>query len=121
MAKPGPGTVRYGGNTSCVEVRSAGDDALEICRRVKESGTHGTPQAHIVVITDRDHSASRLAEFDPVWIVRPFSQEYRVHEYAHGYCEPRADGCEHSCRNEKRSDWRRSINWISWIPNRRPV
>jgi CheY-like chemotaxis protein len=29
LAKPGPGTVRYGGNTSCVEVRTA-DDTLII-------------------------------------------------------------------------------------------
>ena len=59
-----------------LDEQAAGDDALEICRKVKESATLGTAQAHIVVITDRDHSASRLAGFDPVWIVRPFSQEY---------------------------------------------
>ena len=59
-----------------LDEQAAADDALEICRKVKESVTQGTAHAHIVVITGRDHAASRLAEFDPVWIVRPFSQEY---------------------------------------------
>ena len=42
IAKPGPGTVRYGGNTSCVEVRSAGGTLL-----VLDSGTgaHALGQA----------------------------------------------------------------------------
>jgi CheY-like chemotaxis protein/glyoxylase-like metal-dependent hydrolase (beta-lactamase superfamily II) len=42
IAKPGPGTVRYGGNTSCVEVR--GDDGTLI---VLDCGTgaHGLGQA----------------------------------------------------------------------------
>ncbi|MGH8071997.1 MAG: response regulator [Candidatus Entotheonellia bacterium] len=41
LAKPGPGTVRYGGNTSCVEVRTA-DDTLIIldCG----TGAHGLGQ-----------------------------------------------------------------------------
>jgi len=59
-----------------VDAQSAGVDALEICRRVKASGARETPQTHIVVITDRDHATSVLDEFEPVWIIRPFTQEY---------------------------------------------
>jgi len=59
-----------------VDEQSAGDDALEICRKVKEAGTRGTPQAHIVVVTDRDQSASALAEFASVRMTRNFSPEY---------------------------------------------
>ena len=59
-----------------VDEQAAGDDALEICRQVKASAAQDTPMAHIVVVTDRHDPASALAEFDPVWITRPFSQEY---------------------------------------------
>jgi len=59
-----------------VDEQSAGVDALEICRRVKASGARETAQAHIVVIADRDHATSVLDEFEPVWIIRPFTQEY---------------------------------------------
>ncbi len=42
IAKPGPGTVRYGGNTSCVEVRSAGGTLLVLdCG----TGAHALGQA----------------------------------------------------------------------------
>ena len=38
VAKPGPSTLRYGGNTSCVEVRSAGDTLIVLdCG----TGAHG--------------------------------------------------------------------------------
>ncbi len=42
LAKPGPGTVRYGGNTSCVEVRSASGTLVVIdCG----TGAHGLGEA----------------------------------------------------------------------------
>jgi phosphoribosyl 1,2-cyclic phosphodiesterase len=42
IAKPGPSTVRYGGNTSCVEVRSAGGVLVVLdCG----TGAHGLGQA----------------------------------------------------------------------------
>jgi phosphoribosyl 1,2-cyclic phosphodiesterase/DNA-binding response OmpR family regulator len=42
IAKPGPGTVRFGGNTSCVEVRSAAGTLLVLdCG----TGAHGLGQA----------------------------------------------------------------------------
>jgi len=42
IAKPGPGTVRYGGNTACVEVRSAAGTLVVIdCG----TGAHGLGQA----------------------------------------------------------------------------
>jgi phosphoribosyl 1,2-cyclic phosphodiesterase/GAF domain-containing protein len=47
IAKPGPSTVRYGGNTSCVEVRSAGGTLVVLdCG----TGAHGLGQA---LATDR--------------------------------------------------------------------
>jgi phosphoribosyl 1,2-cyclic phosphodiesterase/CheY-like chemotaxis protein len=59
-----------------VDEQSVEDDALEICRKVRESGIHETPQAPVVVLADRDNTASGLAEFASVWMIRPFSQEY---------------------------------------------
>ena len=42
IAKPGPGTIRFGGNTSCVEVRTAGGTLLVLdCG----TGAHGLGQA----------------------------------------------------------------------------
>src|SRR5438876_8287945 len=42
IPKPGPGTVRYGGNTSCVEVRSASGTLVVLdCG----TGAHGLGQA----------------------------------------------------------------------------
>lgn len=42
LAKPGPGTVRYGGNTSCIEVRSSSGTLVVIdCG----TGAHGLGQA----------------------------------------------------------------------------
>ncbi|MEE8251926.1 MAG: MBL fold metallo-hydrolase, partial [Gemmatimonadales bacterium] len=42
IAKPGPSTVRYGGNTSCIEVRSAGGTLIVLdCG----TGAHGLAQA----------------------------------------------------------------------------
>ena len=41
LAKPGPATLRYGGNTSCVEVRSAGSLIVLDCG----TGAHGLGQA----------------------------------------------------------------------------
>ena len=58
-----------------VDESSAGDDALQICRSVKESGICETPQTSVVV-ADRENPASDLAEFDADWLIRPFSQEY---------------------------------------------
>jgi phosphoribosyl 1,2-cyclic phosphodiesterase/DNA-binding NarL/FixJ family response regulator len=47
IAKPGPATVRYGGNTSCVEVRSAGGTLLVLdCG----TGAHGLGHA---LVADR--------------------------------------------------------------------
>jgi phosphoribosyl 1,2-cyclic phosphodiesterase len=41
LAKPGPTTVRYGGNTSCVEVRTADDTLIVLdCG----TGVHGLGQ-----------------------------------------------------------------------------
>src|SRR5258705_4871566 len=42
IAKPGPATIRFGGNTSCVEVRSAAGTLLVLhCR----TGAHGLGHA----------------------------------------------------------------------------
>lgn len=41
LAKPGPSTLRYGGNTSCVEVRAAGTLIILDCG----TGVHGLGQA----------------------------------------------------------------------------
>ena len=59
-----------------VDEQSVGDDAVEICRKVKESDLQATVQTPIVVLTDREHTASELAEFDADWMIRPFSHEY---------------------------------------------
>jgi CheY-like chemotaxis protein len=59
-----------------VDEQSGGDDAYAICQRVKQLGTPRNPQAPIVVVTDRENTASALAEFATDWLLRPFSQEY---------------------------------------------
>ena len=59
-----------------VDEQAAGDDALEICRKVKETAAPDRPQVHIIAVADRGQPVSALAEFDPVRITRPFSQEY---------------------------------------------
>jgi phosphoribosyl 1,2-cyclic phosphodiesterase/CheY-like chemotaxis protein len=41
IAKPGPGTARYGGNTSCIEVRSARETLV-----IVDCGTGGHPLGH---------------------------------------------------------------------------
>jgi phosphoribosyl 1,2-cyclic phosphodiesterase/DNA-binding response OmpR family regulator len=59
-----------------VDERSAGDDAVEICRRVKESGPHETLQTPVMLLVDRENTDSDLAEFNTDWMIRPFSHEY---------------------------------------------
>ncbi|MDX2457273.1 MAG: MBL fold metallo-hydrolase [Gammaproteobacteria bacterium] len=59
-----------------VDEQSAGDDAVEICRRVTESGLHETLQTPIMALVDRENTASDLAEFNTDWMIRPFSHEY---------------------------------------------
>ena len=50
--------------------------AVELCRRVRESSNDATTQIPVVVVADRENPASGLAEFDPDWLIRPFSQQY---------------------------------------------
>ena len=59
-----------------VDEQSVRDGALEICRKIKESGIGNPPHIPIVVITDRDNTVSELAEFGTDWIKKPFSPEY---------------------------------------------
>ncbi|WNM60920.1 MBL fold metallo-hydrolase [Candidatus Nitrospira neomarina] len=59
-----------------VDEQSVGGDALAVCRRVKALGTRVTPQAPIVVVADRENTASALADFATDWMLRPFSQPY---------------------------------------------
>jgi phosphoribosyl 1,2-cyclic phosphodiesterase/GAF domain-containing protein len=59
-----------------VDEQSAGDDAVEICRRVTESGLHETLQTPIMALVDRENTASDLTEFNTDWMIRPFSHEY---------------------------------------------
>ncbi len=59
-----------------VDEQSGGDHARQVCRKITEVGTRGTPHAPIVVIADRENPASDLAEFATDWLLRPFSQEY---------------------------------------------
>ena len=75
LPKPGPDTLRFGGNTSCVEVRTAGDTLVIIdCG----SGLHGLGQAltasgrpvrgHILIShTHWDHIQG-LPFFDPLFV-----------------------------------------------------
>jgi len=64
IAKPGPGTVRYGGNTSCVEVRSAagtlvvidcGTGAHELGKMLVESGPQPLAGHMLISHTHWDH------------------------------------------------------------------
>jgi CheY-like chemotaxis protein len=59
-----------------VDDQSGRNDALNLCRKVKELGTHRTPQAPIVVVADVENPASELARFATDWLLRPFSPEY---------------------------------------------
>ena len=59
-----------------VDEQSMGDDAVEICRAVKESDLQATVQTPILVLADREHTTSALAEFDADWLIKPFSHEY---------------------------------------------
>ena len=76
LAKPGPSTIRYGGNTSCVEVRAADVvqrdlvevDALMAAERQKRSDselnrTVGT-YAKILGLSDEQSQALRSAMVD---------------------------------------------------------
>ncbi len=65
-----------------VDEQSTADDAVKICRAVKDSDLQASVQTPVVVLTDREHTASELAEFDTDWMIKPFSHEYartRVH------------------------------------------
>ena len=65
-----------------VDEQSTADDAVEICRAVKKSDIQASVQTPVVVLTDREHTASKLADFDTDWMIKPFSHEYartRVH------------------------------------------
>ena len=64
LAKPGPSTVRYGGNTSCVEVRSAdgtliildcGTGAHDLGRNLVASGVHPIRGNFLLTHTHWDH------------------------------------------------------------------
>jgi phosphoribosyl 1,2-cyclic phosphodiesterase/CheY-like chemotaxis protein len=59
-----------------VDQQSKADDAVEICRAVKKADLQATVQTSIVVLTDREHTDSELAEFDADWMIKPFSHEY---------------------------------------------
>jgi phosphoribosyl 1,2-cyclic phosphodiesterase/CheY-like chemotaxis protein len=59
-----------------VDEQSGRNDALNLCRKVKELGTQRTPQAPIVVVADVENPASELAGFASDWLLRPFSPEY---------------------------------------------
>jgi phosphoribosyl 1,2-cyclic phosphodiesterase len=48
LAKPGPSTIRYGGNTSCVEITSAGGTRLII-----DCGTGGHDLAQAIMAEGR--------------------------------------------------------------------
>src|SRR5687768_13541390 len=64
LAKPGPSTVRYGGNTSCVEVRGAdgtlvvldcGTGAHELGQALAASGQHPVSGHLLISHTHWDH------------------------------------------------------------------
>jgi phosphoribosyl 1,2-cyclic phosphodiesterase/CheY-like chemotaxis protein len=59
-----------------VDEQSGRHDAYEVCRRVKQLGTRRTPHPPIVVVADRENTASALNDFATDWLLRPFSQEY---------------------------------------------
>lgn len=69
IAKPGPRTTRYGGNTSCVELRSAagtlividcGTGAHELGKKLVE--TEGTP-VHAVLLSRTGCAAQRVSKY----------------------------------------------------------
>jgi phosphoribosyl 1,2-cyclic phosphodiesterase/CheY-like chemotaxis protein len=76
ISKPGPQTLRYGGNTSCVEVRTAagtlivldcGTGAHGLGRALLEDGT-GPPRGHLLIShTHWDHIQG-LPFFDPFFV-----------------------------------------------------
>ena len=64
LAKPGPSTIRYGGNTSCVEVRAAdgtliildcGTGAHDLGRNLVASGVHPIRGNFLLTHTHWDH------------------------------------------------------------------
>src|SRR3990172_3790004 len=64
LAKPGPSTIRYGGNTSCVEVRAAdgmliildcGTGAHDLGRNLVASGVHPIRGHFLITHTHWDH------------------------------------------------------------------
>src|SRR5574341_1013034 len=64
LAKPGPSTIRYGGNTSCVEVRAAdgtliildcGTGAHDLGRSLMASGVHPIRGHLLITHTHWDH------------------------------------------------------------------
>jgi len=59
-----------------IDEQSGGDDAVAVCQRVNQLGTHGTSPAPIVVVADRENPASDLAIFATDWLLRPFSPQY---------------------------------------------
>ena len=76
IARPGPGTVRYGGNTSCVEVRSArgtlvvldcGTGAHALGQALMAAGGKGL-RGHILIShTHWDHIQG-IPFFDPLFV-----------------------------------------------------
>lgn len=75
IAKPGPSTVRFGGNTSCVEVRSAsgtlvvldcGTGAHGLGQALIQSGTHALRGHILITHTHWDHIQG-LPFFDPLF------------------------------------------------------
>lgn len=59
-----------------VDEQATGENAIEICRKVRETGIQDPQQVPIVVISDNNYTDSDLAVFDVDRMVRPFSQEY---------------------------------------------
>ncbi len=76
IAKPGPSTVRFGGNTSCVEVRSAsgtmiildcGTGAHGLGQDLMESGVHPLRGHILITHTHWDHIQG-IPFFDPLFV-----------------------------------------------------
>ena len=76
IAKPGPGTARYGGNTSCIEVRSAGETlvvldcgtgAHALGQKLMSAGAKGV-RGHILIShTHWDHIQG-IPFFEPLFV-----------------------------------------------------
>src|SRR6516225_850924 len=76
LAKPGPSTIRYGGNTSCVEIRSSGGTLIVIdcgtgAHALGQSLLAGSPRGirgHLLIgHTHWDHIQG-LPFFGPVFV-----------------------------------------------------